>query len=87
MAKRKRSRAKTPKQSKSKATTPVADEKPISADVTPDQDDVLYKLLDAKIEIPIEVLRNKQDKREIFEYAAGGFKDFTRFGLKRLLKS
>jgi len=59
MAKRKRSRAKTPKQSKSKATTPVADEKPISADVTPDQDDVLYKLLDAKIEIPIEVLRNK----------------------------
>ena len=59
MAKRKRSRAKTPKQSKSQATTPVADEKPISADVTPDQDDVLYKLLDAKIEIPIEVLRNK----------------------------
>ena len=59
MAKRKRSRAKTPKQSKSKATQPVADEKPISADVTPDQDDVLYKLLDAKIEIPIEVLRNK----------------------------
>ena len=59
MAKRKKSRAKTPKQSKSKATTPVADEKPISADVTPDQDDVLYKLLDAKIEIPIEVLRNK----------------------------
>jgi|TARA_B000000565_G_C23757225_1_gene366960 hypothetical protein len=59
MAKRKRSRAKTPKQSKSKATQPVADEKKISADVTPDQDDVLYKLLDAKIEIPIEVLRNK----------------------------
>ena len=59
MAKRKRSRAKTPKQSKSKATQPVADEKPISTDVTPDQDDVLYKLLDAKIEIPIEVLRNK----------------------------
>ena len=59
MAKRKRSRAKTPKQSKSQATQPVADEKPISADVTPDQDDVLYKLLDAKIEIPIEVLRNK----------------------------
>ena len=26
----------------------------------------------------VEVLRNKQDKREIFEYAAGGFKDFTR---------
>ena len=59
MAKRKRSRSKTPKQSKSKATQPVADEKKISADVTPDQDDVLYKLLDAKIEIPIEVLRNK----------------------------
>ena len=59
MAKRKRSRAKTPKQSKSQATQPVADEKKISADVTPDQDDVLYKLLDAKIEIPIEVLRNK----------------------------
>lgn len=59
MAKRKRSRAKTPKQSKSKATQPVADEKPISTDVTPDQDDVLHKLLDAKIEIPIEVLRNK----------------------------
>ena len=59
MAKRKRSRAKTPKQSKSKATQPVADEKKISADVTPDQDDVLYKLLDAKIEIPIEVLRTK----------------------------
>ena len=59
MAKRKRSRGKTPKQSKSKATQPVADEKKISADVTPDQDDVLYKLLDAKIEIPIEVLRNK----------------------------
>ncbi len=59
MAKRKRSRGKTPKQSKSKATQPVADEKPISTDVTPDQDDVLHKLLDAKIEIPIEVLRNK----------------------------
>ena len=59
MAKRKRSRAKTPKQSKSQATQPVADEKKISADVTPEQDDVLYKLLDAKIEIPIEVLRNK----------------------------
>ena len=59
MAKRKRSRAKTPKQSKSKATQPVADEKPISTDVTPDQDDVLHKLLDAKIEIPIEVFRNK----------------------------
>ena len=59
MAKRKRSRAKTPKQSKSKATTPVADEKKVTANVTPDQDDVLYKLLDAKIEIPIEVLRNK----------------------------
>ena len=59
MAKRKRSRAKTPKQSKSKATQPVADEKPYCADVTPEQDDVLYKLLDAKIEIPIEVLRNK----------------------------
>ena len=59
MAKRKRSRGKTPKQSKSKATQPVADEKPISTDVTPDQDDVLHKLLDAKIEIPIEVLRIK----------------------------
>ena len=59
MAKRKKSRAKTPKQSKSKATTPVADEKKVTANVTPDQDDVLYKLLDAKIEIPIEVLRNK----------------------------
>ena len=59
MAKRKRSRGKTPKQSKSKATQPVADEKPISTDVTPAQDDVLHKLLDAKIEIPIEVLRNK----------------------------
>ena len=54
MAKRKRSRGKTPKQSKSKATQPVADEKPISTDVTPDQDDVLHKLLDAKIEIPIK---------------------------------
>ena len=59
MAKRKKSRAKTPKKSKSQATQPVADDKKISADVTPDQDDVLYKLLDAKIEIPIEVLRNK----------------------------
>ena len=26
----------------------------------------------------VEVLKNKQDEREIFEYAAGGFKDFTR---------
>ncbi len=26
----------------------------------------------------VEVLKNKQDDREIFEYAAGGFKDFTR---------
>ena len=51
MAKRKRSRAKI-KQSKNQATQPVADEKKISADVTPEQDDVLYKLLDAKIEIP-----------------------------------
>ena len=59
MAKRKKSRAKTSKKSKSQATQPVADDKKISADVTPDQDDVLYKLLDAKIEIPIEVLRNK----------------------------
>ena len=24
------------------------------------------------------MLKNKQDEREIFEYAAGGFKDFTR---------
>ena len=59
MAKRKKSRAKIPNQPKSQATQPVADEKKISADVTPEQDDVLYKLLDAKIEIPIEVLRNK----------------------------
>ena len=51
MAKRKRSRAKTPKQSKSKATQPVADEKPISADVTPDQDDVLYKLVNLILEV------------------------------------
>ena len=59
MAKRKKSRAKNSNQPKSQATQPVADEKKISADVTPEQDDVLYKLLDAKIEIPIEVLRNK----------------------------
>jgi len=26
----------------------------------------------------VELLKNKQDEREIFEYAAGGFKDFTR---------
>jgi len=26
----------------------------------------------------VQVLKNKQDEREIFEYAAGGFKDFTR---------
>ena len=59
MAKRKKSRAKNSNQPKSQATQPVADEKKISADVTPEQDDVLYKLLVAKIEIPIEVLRNK----------------------------
>ena len=58
MAKRKKSRAKN-QSIKFQATQPVADEKKISADVTPEQDDVLYKLLDAKIEIPIEVLRNK----------------------------
>lgn len=26
----------------------------------------------------VELLKNKQDEREIFEFAAGGFKDFTR---------
>ena len=26
----------------------------------------------------VELLKNKQDEQEIFEYAAGGFKDFTR---------
>ncbi len=62
MANRKQRRAnksKTPKQSKSQATKPVADESKVTADVAPNQEDVLYKLLDAKIEIPIEVLRNK----------------------------
>tara|TARA_B100000902_G_scaffold34893_1_gene42016 strand:- start:91621 stop:92562 length:942 start_codon:yes stop_codon:yes gene_type:complete len=59
MAKRKKSKAKTSNQSKSQTNQPVTDDKKINTDVTPDQGDVLHKLLDAKIEIPIEVLRNK----------------------------
>ena len=59
MANRKQRRAnksKTPKQSKSQATKPVADESKVTADVAPNQEDVLYKLLDAKIEIPNKML-------------------------------
>ena len=62
MANRKQRRAnksKTPKESKSQATTPKVDNNTVTADVEPNQEDVLHKLLDAKIEIPIEVLRNK----------------------------
>ena len=56
MANRKQRRAAAKNEKKSAKST----QEKVTQNVQPDKDnDVLFKLLDAKIEIPIEVLRNK----------------------------
>ena len=54
---RKKQTSKKPNKAKSKAQAQQAKStpKPINENVDPAQDDTLYKLLDAKIEIPIQV--------------------------------
>ena len=58
---RKKQTSKKPNKAKSKAQAQQAKStpQPINENVDPAQDDTLYKLLDAKIEIPIQVLREK----------------------------
>ena len=45
--------------SKAQAQKATTTPEPINENIEPGQDDTLYKLLDAKIEIPIQVLREK----------------------------
>ena len=62
MARKKQTKKPNKAQSaKAKAQQPKQDKsnESISADISPQQDDTLFKLLDAKIEIPIQVLREK----------------------------
>ena len=61
MANRKQKRTTNSNKNKSKAEAQQAKStpQPINENVDPAQDDTLYKLLDAKIEIPIQVLRQK----------------------------
>lgn len=60
MANRKERRAQEKSNRKNQKTTNQSTTNNISSNVEPAKDDdVLYKLLDAKIEIPIQVLRNK----------------------------
>ena len=58
---RKKQTSKKPTKAKSKAQAQQAKStnQPINENINPQQDDTLYKLLDAKIEIPIQVLREK----------------------------
>ena len=58
---RKKQTNKKPNKAKSKAQAPTGNEsqETITENISPQQDDTLYKLLDAKIEIPIQVLREK----------------------------
>ena len=61
MANRKQKRTAKSNKANNKAKSQQAKNtpKPINENVDPAQDDTLYKLLDAKIEIPIQVLREK----------------------------
>ena len=58
---RKKQTNKKPNKAKSKAQAQQATnpQETITENISPQQDDTLYKLLDAKIEIPIQVLREK----------------------------
>ena len=47
------------KSNKAKAQQAKSTPKPVNENIDPQQDDTLFKLLDAKIEIPIQVLREK----------------------------
>ena len=56
-----RSKQKQPKSQNNQKTTPAKQQEKVNANVNVDkkENDVLFNLLDAKIEIPIQVLRNK----------------------------